>query len=899
MRVQAGVVCLISCAGVSLAGPVGWVAPQYGYWGDVANWDTGMLPSLVDDAVLGHGSLYSVFVAGAHEAGSLSITNPEARLEILEGGSLDLHGDLMTDGLVVVNPKGLDGGSTLRFMTDAMLGGLGELRLIHSDAAGGLVEVADGARLTIGQGMLVSGSGRVSGDLEVLGSVVADRPSEELVLEGGDIDLAGTVIAGFGSSISMEEVEFCMQDGSVLYLVGEGSRLSLSDAEAFDLSVEMGPGSRLSLNGSDIYNLKLDMAEGAELWLPDTGLSGFEDDVSIRESVIEGEFEMMNGEDLSIVDCQLIGAQIVMRVPEDSGGRLSFGNGTEFIGKGLIRFESDDYLSTTLFSFDGMQFDEYEIEGYGRIRGTIENRSEIRNVTPGKVLSIYAKNHYNNPLFDNYGTVRASDGALIRLDGDVLQKDGGEIISEGAGSVIEIFDSIEGGALRGVDGGEFRFREDGELIGVVSDAVIRGIDTSELRLGTRFTNNGHVYADIRSLGDLIIDGDGELTLLGGSSVVGSHTRTEMLTHHAEHTISGHGSLRAHVTNEGLIRANVYQEMLSVTSLVNSGVAQAVGGAFLRTSGNVTQDELGVLRAAGPGSQVILGSASPNVLQYVVGGRLSMTTGGEVHFLNNTSLDEIEISGKLVLQPEAEVILGEDAAFEGVIELYGGDADSENTVLRVEDQYSIGEGVVIRLVSGSEKLVLTQGGSGSFRVVKGGRIEGYGMSASNLVVYGTLAPGFGIGDFETYYRDVTVSGEHGELEIEVGPESHDRLISVYSGDINLWGRLRVEFVDGFEPSGYWAREFAIGSPLSVDLRGLEIGDPPQGLVSRTYVEQGSVWVGQTCLADINLDGQVDFFDTSEFVKWFQRGRYEADLNGDGELDFFDVTAFIVGYQQGCP
>ncbi|MFG0314828.1 MAG: GC-type dockerin domain-anchored protein, partial [Phycisphaerales bacterium] len=62
---------------------------------------------------------------------------------------------------------------------------------------------------------------------------------------------------------------------------------------------------------------------------------------------------------------------------------------------------------------------------------------------------------------------------------------------------------------------------------------------------------------------------------------------------------------------------------------------------------------------------------------------------------------------------------------------------------------------------------------------------------------------------------------------------------------------------------------------------------------------SVWVGQTCLADINLDGQVDFFDTSEFVKWFQRGRYEADLNGDGELDFFDVTAFIVGYQQGCP
>ena len=49
----------------------------------------------------------------------------------------------------------------------------------------------------------------------------------------------------------------------------------------------------------------------------------------------------------------------------------------------------------------------------------------------------------------------------------------------------------------------------------------------------------------------------------------------------------------------------------------------------------------------------------------------------------------------------------------------------------------------------------------------------------------------------------------------------------------------------------------------------------------------------CRADINLDGSVDFFDVSAFIK------FAVDFNGDGIFDFFDVSSFIQSYQEECP
>ncbi len=48
-----------------------------------------------------------------------------------------------------------------------------------------------------------------------------------------------------------------------------------------------------------------------------------------------------------------------------------------------------------------------------------------------------------------------------------------------------------------------------------------------------------------------------------------------------------------------------------------------------------------------------------------------------------------------------------------------------------------------------------------------------------------------------------------------------------------------------------------------------------------------------LGDVNLDGEVDFFDIQPFVDVLsnQGNQFEADIDGDGEVTFFDIQGFI--------
>ncbi|MCR9076899.1 MAG: VCBS repeat-containing protein, partial [bacterium] len=55
----------------------------------------------------------------------------------------------------------------------------------------------------------------------------------------------------------------------------------------------------------------------------------------------------------------------------------------------------------------------------------------------------------------------------------------------------------------------------------------------------------------------------------------------------------------------------------------------------------------------------------------------------------------------------------------------------------------------------------------------------------------------------------------------------------------------------------------------------------------------------CPADLNGDGELNFFDVSAFLVAFNGGDLGVDFNGDGALDFFDVSAFLTEYNAGCP
>ncbi|MDF1810479.1 MAG: GC-type dockerin domain-anchored protein [Phycisphaerales bacterium] len=55
----------------------------------------------------------------------------------------------------------------------------------------------------------------------------------------------------------------------------------------------------------------------------------------------------------------------------------------------------------------------------------------------------------------------------------------------------------------------------------------------------------------------------------------------------------------------------------------------------------------------------------------------------------------------------------------------------------------------------------------------------------------------------------------------------------------------------------------------------------------------------CVADLNGDGTLNFFDVSEFLSLFGAGDNSVDLNGDGTLNFFDVSEYLTLFGAGCP
>jgi len=62
---------------------------------------------------------------------------------------------------------------------------------------------------------------------------------------------------------------------------------------------------------------------------------------------------------------------------------------------------------------------------------------------------------------------------------------------------------------------------------------------------------------------------------------------------------------------------------------------------------------------------------------------------------------------------------------------------------------------------------------------------------------------------------------------------------------------------------------------------------------------AILMEDTCLADINGDGLLNFFDISAFLGAFTNQDPSADFTGDGMFNFFDVSAFLNAFNAGCP
>ncbi len=55
----------------------------------------------------------------------------------------------------------------------------------------------------------------------------------------------------------------------------------------------------------------------------------------------------------------------------------------------------------------------------------------------------------------------------------------------------------------------------------------------------------------------------------------------------------------------------------------------------------------------------------------------------------------------------------------------------------------------------------------------------------------------------------------------------------------------------------------------------------------------------CRADLDLNGELNFFDFLAFQDLFAAGDRDADFNFDGRLDFFDFLEYQTAFASGCP
>lgn len=90
------------------------------------------------------------------------------------------------------------------------------------------------------------------------------------------------------------------------------------------------------------------------------------------------------------------------------------------------------------------------------------------------------------------------------------------------------------------------------------------------------------------------------------------------------------------------------------------------------------------------------------------------------------------------------------------------------------------------------------------------------------------------------------------------------------------------------------------PLSVsqpftDAEGNELGTVTTSGTA-TIVAVGTI---PGCTADLDGNGELDFFDVSAFLDAFGAGDPVADFDNNGEFDFFDVSAFLDEFGSGCP
>ncbi len=826
------------------------------------------------NATINGGDLYSINGGDIETSGIVNLNNVNfsGTLNMLPSSQSHLTGTWTNNGSVVLNSTGVAASTTLDVDTSLTFEGSGTLNLFAVSTRSRL-RTADGVVLTQGPDHTIFGVGRIDANMVNNGLVSANVAGEQMVLSVDDKVNNETFEAVDGGIMRMSAITITQGSGGQVVADGVGSQIELVNATVVGgdvltsnaANIEIIGSSELSgVNSDGLINIPF----SSTLRLSDSWTN---DGTVVLNSNAAAATTTIFFEDSMTIHGQ---GEIQMTRPSTQS-----------------RIQSDAGVTIT-------QGPDHTIFGQGQIEASLINNGLVSADVDGGELRLNVNDKANST------TMQAIDGGILEVNGITIdQSAGGQLVADGDGSQVELFSAtINGGDLLTMNGADIEVSGTSTLDGVFLDGEMNVPFSNTLNILNSIENNGVITLNsTMASATTTLRFDDSSSLMGTGTLVLTRPGTlarvqtadgQVMTQSADHTIEGQGQIEADMVNNGLVSANDggSQMLLNVDDKINNGTMQAVGGGILEANGvTITQGVNGQIIADGIDSQVELVSAT------IVGGTLMSQNEADIEATGISNLDGVEFSG--VLNVPFSYTLGVSGGFinDGLIVVNSNNAGA-TTTLRWDEEFKIEGAGTIRLTRASSQARLTalggkvnQGGLGS-----GQRLEGIGRVEIDLDMDGTLAPGLSVGTM-TATEPIDLSGS-ASFEAEINGSSADLLDSIST--VDLEGTLDVLFIDGFAPAEFWARTIVEGSEITGAFDTVNAPAAPGSFVTRVVNTGTKVIIGQTCKADLTLDGELDFFDVSDFLDKFAAKDPEVDFTNDGEFDFFDVSDFLDAFGAGC-
>ena len=343
--------------------------------------------------------------------------------------------------------------------------------------------------------------------------------------------------------------------------------------------------------------------------------------------------DINNGQTLSIHGATILNDGEIGITSTGGFTTLSIQGDTTLTGSGAVQMSNQ--ANNRIIGVTGSTLThaaDHSISGSGSIGGTViglDNAGVIEAVgSEGLTLNLRTTNDVTRR---NTGTLSAASGGTLSITQSEIDNASGNIVAQTGGTVNITGGStrILGGTLTG--GGDVNLGGSATLANVQNDADITIANNQTGQIEGAITNTGTIALESTG-GFTTLSIEGDTTLTGSGAVQMSNQANNRiigitgstLTHAADHSISGSGSIGG-----------------TVIGLDNAGVIEAVGSEGLtlnlRATNDVTRRNTGTLSAASGGTLSITQSEIDNASGNIVaqtGGTVNIT-GGSTRILGGT------------------------------------------------------------------------------------------------------------------------------------------------------------------------------------------------------------------------------------------------------------------------